>query len=252
MASPWARRRARRWIGVLAFALLALAGLVLIAMVRLAGTGQDLREAHDLVEVAATAIEDGRLADARTALDGAQSIVLSANNSLYESVELRLLGWMPVARTNLESLRDSVGLAATVIDGGRRVLSAALPLESPEGKFEVSLSDGTIPLEAVSEAETEISALSVQLPGRQLDDDPLFLLPQAKKLRTDVYAEAIRRRAQLDVLGHGLRLLEQIAGADGPRRYLIAVANTAEMRGSGGMILNYGVLEGRDGVIDLA
>lgn len=42
-----------------------------------------------------------------------------------------------------------------------------------------------------------------------------------------------------------------MSGGDGARRYLIAVANTAEMRGTGGMILNYGVLEGRNGVIDL-
>ena len=34
-----------------------------------------------------------------------------------------------------------------------------------------------------------------------------------------------------------------MSGAEGPRRYLIAVANTAEMRGTGGMILSYGVLE---------
>jgi len=231
--------------------MLALAGLVGVAVLRLASAGQDLRDAHDLVDAAATAIEEGRLADARSALDQAQAIALDTNNALYESVELRLLGWLPVARQNLESLRDSVGLAATVIDGGRRVLGAAIPLESPAGKFEVSLADGTIPLDAVSAAGREITALAGQLPSRVPADEPAFLLPQARELRTDVYEEAARRRSQLDVLGHGLRLLEQLAGGDGPRRYVIAVANTAEMRGSGGMVLNYGVLEGRDGVIDL-
>jgi hypothetical protein len=232
-------------------ALIVLGALVGFAMLRLARAGQDLRDAQDLVDVAATAIEDGRLADARSALGDAQGLVLSANNALYQSVEVRLLGWLPIARTNLESLRDSVGLAATVIDGGSRVLAAAQPLESPTGTFEVSLSDGTIPLEAVTQAEREISALSVQLPSTHPEDEPAFLLSQARELRTEVYDEAIRRRAQLSVLGHGLRLLEQLAGAHGPRRYLIAVANNAEMRGSGGMVLNYGVLEGRDGVVDL-
>lgn len=220
-------------------------------MFRLSRAGNDLREAQDLVSAASTAIQDGRLADARASLAEAQALVLAANNVLYQSAELRLLGWLPVARSNLESLRDSVGLAATVIDGGRRVLTAAIPLESPEGTFEVSLSDGSIPLEAISRAETEISALSVQLPVRHTDDDKRFLLPQARQLHREVYDEAIRRRAQLDVLGHGLRLIEQIAGAEGPRRYLIAVSNNAEMRGSGGMVLNYGVLEGLDGVVNL-
>jgi len=241
----------RRWLGFLALGLVVLALACGLALLRVARSGQDLRKAQDFVQSAATAIEDGRLADARAALDEAQSLVLRANNDLYSAIELQLIGWVPVARENLESLRDSVGLAATVIDGGRRILDAATPLESPAGQFEVSLSDGTIPLDAVSKAQTEITALAVQLPSRVPSTEPRFLLGETRELRTAVYAEAAARRVQLDVLGHGLRLLEQLAGGDGPRRYLIAVANTAEMRGSGGMVLNYGVLEGSNGVIDL-
>lgn len=237
-------------MGYFALGLLAAAALGGIALRRLAGAGTDLRKAEDLVESATTAIQDGRLADARSSLDEAQAIVLQTNNKLYSAVELQLLGWFPVARENLDSLRDSVGLAATVINGGRRILDASIPLESPDGTFEVSFSNGTIPLAAVSAAGQEISALSVQLPSVPTSA-PRFLLPQTRELRTAVYEEAASRRTQLDVLGRGLSLLKELAGGDGPRRYLIAVANTAEMRGSGGMILNYGVLEGRDGVIDL-
>jgi len=78
-----------------------------------------------------------------------------------------------------------------------------------------------------------------------------MLLPQVGELEDAVLDEALRRRDQLGVLQRGLRLVEEFSGGNGPRRYLLAVANTAEMRGSGGMILNYGVLEGRDGTIDL-
>jgi len=241
----------RRWLGFLGLVVLVLAVLGGIASLRLSRSGADLREAQDLVESAATAIQDGRLADARDALDQAQVIVVQANNDLYSSIELQLIGWVPVARENLDSIRDSVALAATVIDGGRRILSAATPLESPAGKLEVSLSDGTIPLEAVSLAGREISALSVQLPAAAPTGAPRFLTSQARELRSAVYEEAASRRAQLDVLGRGLSLMEELAGGNGPRRYLIAVSNTAEMRGSGGMVLNYGVLQGADGVIDL-
>lgn len=78
-----------------------------------------------------------------------------------------------------------------------------------------------------------------------------FVLPQTRELHRAVYEEAASRRQQMDVLARGLALIQHLAGGDGPRRFLIAVANTAEMRGSGGMILNYGILEGRNGVIDL-
>src|SRR5205814_9941533 len=40
-------------------------------------------------------------------------------------------------------------------------------------------------------------------------------------------------------------------GANGPRRYLLAVANPAEMRGAGGMILSYGVLTSNAGTFTL-
>lgn len=240
----------RRWLGFLALGVIVLAALGGLAILRLSRSGADLRDAQDLVESAATAIQDGRLADARASLGQAEVLVLRANNDLYSSLELQLISWVPVVHENLDSLRDSVGLAATVINGGRRILDAAIPLESPEGRLEVSLSDGTIPLAALSAAGQEISALSVQLPSVPTST-PRFLLPQARELRSAVYDEAASRRRQLDVLGRGLSLLTELAGGNGDRRYLIAVANTAEMRGSGGMILNYGVLEGRDGVIDL-
>src|SRR5207253_10967895 len=44
-----------------------------------------------------------------------------------------------------------------------------------------------------------------------------------------------------------LSLLAEMAGANGPRTYLIAVANAAEMRGTGGMILSYGVINSANG-----
>ena len=41
--------------------------------------------------------------------------------------------------------------------------------------------------------------------------------------------------------------MTELAGGNGDRNYLLAIANTAEMRGSGGMVLNYGVLNGSGG-----
>lgn len=231
--------------------LAVIAALGVAALFTLQRVSRDLRTAQGLVDDAALALEDGRLEDARSALAVAETSVVSANEGLYGSPILDLVGWAPGVRDNLRSLRDSVSLAAVVIDGGRLVLEAGRPLESAEGTLEVSLSDGTVPLVALREVRSEISALSVGLPSVVPAGSSRLLLPQARELRDNVYEEAVSRRAQLDVLGRGLAILDHLAGGDGPRRYLLAVANTAEMRGSGGMILNYGVLEGELGVIDL-
>ena len=228
------------------FALLGLRGVV-----RLAFVARDLRQAENLVDEASTALVEGRLRDATRALDRAEGLVLGANEALRDAPELDLVGWVPGFHQNLVALEESVELAATVIHGGVRILAESDPLQSAEGTLEVSLSDGTVPLEAVAAAQQRISELSTHLLPAIRKDAPPLLLPPVRELRDAVHDEAVSRSQQLEVLGRGLGLLRHLAGGEGPRRYLLAVSNTAEMRGTGGMILNYGVLEGADGTIDL-
>jgi hypothetical protein len=231
--------------------LLVIGGLAASSALRLATAAKELRDVEDLVDEAAEALEDGRLQDATRALDTAQDRVLRANDALRRSFGLDVVGLFPVVSQNLRSLEDSVALATLVVHGGGQILRASEPLQSEDGTLEVSLSDGTIPLDAVSDAQEQISRLTAQMAPALRAEPPSLLLPQVREMSDAVRTEARMRNQQLQVLGRGLELLRQLAGGDGARRFLIAVANSAEMRGSGGMILNYGVLEGRDGVIDL-
>ena len=59
------------------------------------------------------------------------------------------------------------------------------------------------------------------------------------------------RHRQFNKVGPALDLLSDMSGANGPRRYMIAVANEAEMRGTGGMILSYGTLLAQNGKFTL-
>ncbi|MGK2947025.1 MAG: DUF4012 domain-containing protein [Acidimicrobiales bacterium] len=243
-------RRMRRLL-VATGALVLLGSLIVVTGLQVAGVSADLQDANDLVDEAAVALRDGRLADATAALGEAQDLVFSSNETLRSSIGLGLLRMVPGAGANLHSLQESVDLAAVVIHGGLRILDLSEPLQSDQGTLEVSLSDGTVPIDAVTGAQREISHLLIQLSEARRSASSGLLLPPVAEARDAVLGEAAGREQQLGVLNRGLDLLGHLAGADGPRRYLIAVANTAEMRGSGGMILNYGVLEGRDGVIDL-
>lgn len=217
----------------------------------LRSTAADLDDAEELMDQAIQSLVDGEVADARTTLDRAQELVLSANESLQGSGELELLGLLPVASQNLQSIEDSVSLAATLVHGGGRILRESIPLESADGKLEVSLSEGTIPLDAIERARHEIEALRIGMGPLLREEPPKYLLEPVRRMRQELYDTARERDDQLDVLGRGLALLSEMSGGNGPRRYMLAVANTAEMRGSGGMILNYGLLEGADGTIEL-
>ena len=235
------------WAGLGFLALVAVAAGA--AALRLASIAGDLREARGILDEVGTAVEDGRLADARTGLTEANSLLVSANNQLYES-PLDAIGWLPVARENLSSLRQSVGTALSLSTGGIRLLEVARPLENEDGSLEVPLRGGAIPIEAVVAAGIEAESLAIVLPAEPDADDDL-LIGSVAELQERVGAEAGRRRDQLVDLSNGLRLIAEMSGANGPRRYLIAVANTAEMRATGGMILSYGVLESEAGDFEL-
>lgn len=242
---------ARRWLWVIGLALsvLVLAGGLAFRQAR--EIESDLRAARDLLVAAGDAVEDGRLADARAGLATAQGLLVRANGALHTSTSLQAVGWLPGVDQNLATIRDSVALALTVVSGAGRLLAVASPLESADGDLEVPLRRGAIPLDVVAAARLEANSLAIALPV--VDDDPpgRFVVDRVVELHEEVLEEAILRRRQLVDLVNGLELLGELTGENGSRRYLIAVANTAEMRGSGGMILSYGVLESAGGELSL-
>ncbi len=228
------------------------AAVALVAVLRLTRVADDLRDAQALLDAAAVAIEDGRLAEAQDGLREAQQILTVANDQLYTSLELELGGNLPVLKQNLAAVKDGVSVASTLVNGGILILRDAAPLQSEDGTLEVPLSDGALPLEAIADTRSQLSLLGSSLPDTSEAPSDRWVIGTISDAQRDVYAEANRRRAQIEVLTRGLDVVGDMAGGGGERTYLIAVANTAEMRGSGGMILNYGVLTGEDGDFELA
>lgn len=246
--SPPARRILRN------LALLAFAGLVLVgaaAGFRLLKAGRDLRAAQSLVESASDALDAGQVERAREDLVEATTRLTRASGQLHGHAELDVVRALPVVGGNLASLRDSVAAATELTSGGVRVLEAGRPLERPDGTLEVPLRTGAIPLDAVEAVQAEADALERSLPSAADLRDARFLLPPVRSLRDTVADELERRRAHVASLADGLKILGDMAGGSGDRAYLIAVANTAEMRGAGGMILSYGGLLGRGGTFEL-
>jgi hypothetical protein len=243
------RRRAILWVIGTVVGVTAL--LALFGGLRLMSVSDDLNHAADLLYSASDHVELGELAQARQEFQQAQDLLSRANSGLYQNVALDLLGGLPVANENLTALRDTVGLALLMTEGANRILAVTEPLEGADGTLEVPLVQGKIPLADVQRAQAEVQALSEVLPGAGYEAPAKFLVPQVERAQQLVIDQALARRPQLDAVGRGLELLHALAGADRPQRFLIAVANTAEMRGGGGMILSYGILESTDGTFTL-
>jgi hypothetical protein len=248
--SPQARRTLRRaLLGVVGLALL----LGLLAGYRLVRAAQDLRAAQRLVTRAGEAIEAGEVRDGGDLLDRAADRLGSAARSLDGHLEVDALKVVPVLGTNVRAVRRSISAATHLTIGGSAVLDAAAALQRPDGRLDVPLRDGQVPLGAVQEVQQAVADLHRTLEGdRDLLGSDRWLVGPVRDLHRRVADEVRSRRAQVDVLDHALGLLADLAGANGPRSYLIAVANSAEMRGSGGMVLSYGGLGGHDGTFVLS
>jgi hypothetical protein len=246
---PWYRRSEVLWVVGSVVGVLAVLGL--FAAFRLASVAKDLNHARSLLESASDHIEQGQLAAARGELSNAQTILTHSNDQLYGAVSLELLDLVPIAHQNLASLRNTVGLALRMTDGANHILAVTRPLESASGKLEVPLDNGKIPLQAVQDAQAATDQLAAVLPQPGVRPNQSLVAGPIAHAQDLLYQQAEIHRTQLDGLSHGLKLLAALSGESGPKRYLIAVANPAEMRGAGGMILSYGVLEADAGTFEL-
>ncbi len=244
-------RPRHRWLLALVVLAAAFGGLVALGALRVARIASHLRVAQDDIEAASSALEAGELRQSREHLDAALATLTVANGELHNSVELQLVSGLPVVSQNIDSVQDSVRLSMSLVTGGREVILAAAQLEGADGKLEVPLASGALPLAAVVGTQRELALLGALLPGPSEKPGGKLLVGPVRELRDRIYNTVASRREQVDSLSRALRVVGDLAGAEGPRRYLIAVANTAEMRGTGGMILSYGELLSKDGDFEL-
>jgi len=99
--------------------------------------------------------------------------------------------------------------------------------------------------------DAQLRDVAFDLPPKSEVPSTKLLVGRVKSLQQQVFQEAVARREEFASVDRALNLLAEMGGANGPRRYLIAVANSAEMRGTGGMMLNYGVLSSNGGHFSL-
>jgi hypothetical protein len=247
--SPQTRRTLRR-LALVGAGLCLLVGLA--AGYRLFQAGRDLRAAQHLLTRAGDAIEAGKVGAARSLLDQATDRLGGAGRAMDGHVEVDALKVVPVLGSNVRSVRRSITLATQLTVGGSGILEAAEPLERPDGSIDVPLRGGTVPVATLAAVQQRVSALSASLPDdRELAEGGDLLVGPVKTMHHKVVDEVRARRSQLATLGDALGVLTDLGGGKGRRSYLIAVANSAEMRGSGGMILNFGGLTGDGGTFTL-
>lgn len=251
------RRRPRRHPRWLLPALLIAAGfVVLVLLVAVIGIIHGVRLERKLRSLPATLqavtaeAEEGHIGVAEEKLAQAQNTLTSVNSALYNSPDFEVLNALPIGRQNLRAVRSGVQLGLQMVGGAEDILNAASPL-AVNGQLAVPLRQGQTPLDTVEAVQSAVQQVASTLPDAPAGPDSSLVFSPVRSAVNRVFREASKRQAELVSVGAALRVVEDISGASGDRRYLIAVANSAEMRGSGGMILSYGVLTSHGGKVTL-
>ncbi|MFA9432857.1 DUF4012 domain-containing protein [Egicoccus sp. AB-alg2] len=160
---------------------------------------------------------------------------------------------LPVVRHSVHTTRAVVGVASatteladTAVERGERLIGSGLDVRVEDGRLDLAplleardiLND--LSLERLSEARTRLAEAGHGWMPQELVDGREQSLTAADQV--------------LDLIGNGQQLLSALpgfVGAEEPRRYFLGVQTPAELRGTGGLIGYYAVLQVEDGRFEL-
>lgn len=252
--APASTTRARhpwRWIfgGVALLLVVALAWLAwgLLSAAREA-RGQ-AATAQASLSRAATALADGDVAGARAAVDEGTAAVTAATAAL-ETPQVAVVGALPVVGQAVDDARALADAAVLATEAAADVTEAYAAAKGVDGASPL-FADGRVDdavltsvldrvvsaAAAVDQAQAELDTVQATLPGTA----------SLAEARDAARAELAGLQGGLDAVATAAPSLPAALGFDGPRTYLLAILNSAELRASGGPPLAAAVLRFDDG-----
>ncbi len=250
-AAPGVSPRTRTTARVL-LAVLLLGGLGLGAAVGtdLLAVRSALNEARVAVTEARSALGDVDLPATRAALDRAQAEVDDAERRAGRRT-WSMLSWVPYLGPSIEVTREVVEVAAAAaevadvgLEQGDELLTQGLGVAVVDGRIDLA------PMERASRLLEELPTDRLTAARDTLREVKDGWVPQQVidgREDTLILADEL-----IDVLGRTEALtaaLPSFFGAQGPKRYFVGVQTSAELRGTGGLIGFWAVLQVDDGAI---
>jgi Protein of unknown function (DUF4012) len=246
-SSPRHRSRRRAFI-ISATILLAIAAVLGMAFVwAMLDTRDDLQRGR-------AALERGRrqllLGDAEAAAtsfrDGRRSFVEAQQRA--DDIAILVVGWLPfLGRTS--DATDAIAEAA-VATADPAILLADAAADIPGGLPGLGPTNGRIVLDRftpLARAAAEADELMSRAVARLERAPTSLVLGPVGSARREAETDLSDLSASIHTTSLLLDGLPGFLGADGPRRYFFGAQNPAELRGTGGLIGAYSILEIDDG-----
>ncbi len=171
---------------------------------------------------------DGR-AQVRTQIDAAIASLGSARHRVHHSLPLSVVQVVPGLKTQRAGLLTLVDDAGTAAAGASDLLDQIDSLVSRS-----QLRDGEVPVDGVRELNRDLVLVADRIRPLVRPTSGLWgPVGDARRKFDEVATSSVRR---LDQGAEAVKAATTFLGADGDRRYLIAVENNAEMRDQGSVL----------------
>jgi hypothetical protein len=231
------------------FVLWLQAGL-LYSVISLASGGYGL-QSH--LSAAAEGAQTGEYADAQDEYEAAQTSTTQLERSI-DVPQIDLIAAIPGVDVAVANWKRVVSAAADITDATGGLLSLYGDLSGKGGGDKI-FSDGAINLamlenlpDRVTTASAQLDEAYASLTAIQAETWPAALLD---RIRDKALTEMAPIQDAVDSLEGIAPVLPDALGANGVRRYLIAIGNQAEMRASGGAPLTLVLVEFNEGRISI-
>jgi hypothetical protein len=160
--------------------------------------------------------------------------------------------WVPFLGNNVVAVRSFCEAGQKVTRAGHYLIRASQFFLGNQRNFIVR--KGTVNLENLSKSRRFLEEALLQLQSAKhllIQTDSWFLLPSIKEKRESALAKVSVAEEVLKKAIKASRLLPSFLAQNGERRYLLAVQNNAELRATGGIIGNYGIIKAQNGHLSL-
>lgn len=242
--TPSPDRLLRRGLG------LVLLLLVLLFSYQVVRTTLALREARSQAAQVKQQLSRDDVRGARRSLDGfAEASHTARANS--DNIMWDLVGHVPVVGRNFKAVQV---VSVALDDVSQSALPSALKLYSTLNEGELRSEDGGFDLGKIATIGPDIDRMAVAVSSgavrvSRLEADGL--LPPLSRATTEIQKQFETLESSTRAASAVTTLLPPMLGAEGPRTYLLAVQNNAEVRATGGLPGAFSVLRAQNGKVTL-
>jgi hypothetical protein len=236
--------------------------LLLIVGAAAAVLVRDIRDVDLQLQAAQQSFEQARDALATGDVDGSSAGLQEARRHLGDATSrVNRLAWraaerVPIAGNSLRSVSAMVGVADETARLGRLVVEGARDLIGQDGRLDIQTRDGAIPLapfvqtaDALADADTR--TLRAEL--ARLGAVPQLLVPdRVAGARERSLSAGTEVADTLEAAQELMAAVPTLLGAEGSRRYFLAMENPAELRGTGGLVGFFATVDVVDGRMRLS